>query len=72
MRRLAMRVAKGLETSDFQAAHEPELSRIWPDKGNRDEAIRQFAARYGWQVKFYKDGTSVVFEKQSSAPQDNL
>lgn len=64
MRKLAVRVAKGLEKSDYCAIHDPELSRIWPDKANREAAICQFAGRYGWRIRLYKDGTRVVFEKQ--------
>ncbi len=67
MRKLAMRIAKGLENSDYCAIHEPELSRIWPDKEKREAAIGQFAKRYGWQLRLYKDGTCVVFEKEPPA-----
>jgi hypothetical protein len=64
MRKLALRVAKGLENSDYCAIHDPELTRIWPDKPNREIAIYKFAGRYGWRVRFYKDGSCVVFEKE--------
>jgi len=64
MRKLAVRIAKGLEKSDYCAIHDPELSRLWPDKENREKAIGQFAGRYGWRSRFYKDGTCVVFEKE--------
>ena len=67
MRKLAMRIAKGLEKSDYCAIHDPELTRLWPDKENREAAISQFAKRYGWRLRFYKQGTSVVFEKEPSA-----
>ena len=44
--------------------YEKDLERIWPiNEKDRKEKIAQFAAKYGFHLKFYGKGMGAIFEK---------
>ena len=60
---LARKIAKELDMGNYCAVHRPDLNRVWPDEKNLEQAVGQFAQRYGWRVIVYKDGRCAIFEK---------
>jgi len=61
---LARRIARELEKAKQCGIYEPELSRAWPPTGTSREAeIAHFAKRFGWRLRYYKDGFCAIFDK---------
>ena len=68
MRILASRIANELEKAKHCGIYEPELSRVWPPNGaSREAEIAYFAKRYGWRLRYYKEGFCAIFDKESVA-----
>jgi hypothetical protein len=68
MKILASRIAKELEKAQHCGIYEPELSRAWPPSGTSREAeIAGFAQRFGWRLRFYKEGFCAIFDKEPYA-----
>ena len=64
MRILASRIAKELKKAKHCGIYEPELSGAWPPNGtSRETEIAHFAKRYGWRLRYYKDGFCAIFDK---------
>jgi hypothetical protein len=64
MKILASRIAQELKTAKHCGIYEPELSRVWPRNGaSRETEIAQFANRYGWRLRYYKEGFCAIFDK---------
>jgi hypothetical protein len=65
MKILGSRIAKELKEAKHCGIYEPELSRAWPPNGTSREAeIAGFAKRYGWRLRYYKEGFCAIFDKQ--------
>jgi len=61
---LASRIASELEKAKQCGIYEPELSRAWPPTGTAREAeIAHFAKRFGWRLRYYKEGFCAIFDK---------
>ena len=68
MRILASRIAKELTKAKHCGIYEPELSRVWPLNGTSREAeIAAFARRFGWRLRYYKEGFCAIFDKEPYA-----
>jgi len=66
MRILASRIAKELKKAKHCGIYEPELSRTWPPNGTSREAeIAAFAQRFGWRLRYYKEGLCAIFDKET-------
>ena len=47
------------------AVYEPELSRVWPNNGEKRKAvIAEFAGKHGWRLRYYKEGFCAIFDKK--------
>lgn len=66
MRTLASRIAKELEKAKHCAVYEPELTRVWPEREDREEQITSFAEQHGWRLRHFKDGFCAIFDKEPS------
>ena len=67
MRLLASQIAEELKRANHCAVYEPDLTRVWPDKGKEREAqVELFARENGWRLRFYKDGFCAIFDKAPS------
>jgi hypothetical protein len=65
MRILASRIAKELRKAKQCGVYEPELSRVWPPNGTSREAeIAVFAKRFGWRLRYYREGFCAIFDKE--------
>jgi hypothetical protein len=63
MKILASRIARELKKVKHCGIYEPELSRVWPPNGKSREAeIACFAKRYGWRLRYYKEGFCAIFD----------
>ena len=68
MKRLAARVARELKVASHCAVYRTELERVWPKNGERREkAVRRWASRHRWRVRFYKEGFCAIFDKEPSS-----
>jgi hypothetical protein len=68
MKILASRIAEELKEAKHCGIYEPELSRVWPQNGmSREAEIADFARRYGWRLRYYKEGFCAIFDKQPVA-----
>jgi len=46
------------------AVHESDLQRIWPlNDQDRERKIAEFAAEYGFRLRFYTKGMCAIFDK---------
>lgn len=63
MQILLSTIARELKTAEHCAIYQPELGRVWPDGKNREEAIKLFAQKHGWRLRFYKEGLVAIFDK---------
>jgi hypothetical protein len=53
-----------LEEAKQYGVYEPELSRVWPHNGeSRKVEIELFAKKYGFRLRYYKDGFCAIFDK---------
>lgn len=67
MKILASQISKELERANHCAVYEPEITRVWPDNGNKRETkIALFAEKHGWRLRYYKDGFCAIFDKAPS------
>ena len=65
MRKLLRQIKHELKTAKQCAVYEEELSRVWPEDGNRREAkVARFAEDYGFRLRFYRDGLCAIFDKK--------
>lgn len=72
MQKLAQQIAVELQTAKHCAVYERELCRIWPvDQKEREAAIRKFAEKHGWRLRFYKEGLVAIFD-ESPSPSERL
>lgn len=68
MKILASRIAEELEIAKHCGIYEPELSRAWPPNGtSRENEIAYFARRYGWRLRYYKEGFCAIFDEEPLA-----
>jgi len=67
MKMLASRIAKELENAKQCGVYEPDLSRVWPNRGEpREPEIATFAELHGWRLRYYKDGFCAIFDRDPS------
>ena len=66
MKILAAQIAKELKSAKHCAVYEPELTRVWPDRKNRQALIASFAKKHGWRLRHYSDGFCAIFDKEPS------
>jgi len=67
MKILASRISKELKKAKHCAVYEPELTRVWPDRGKMREAkVASFAKQHGLRLRFYKEGFCAIFDKAPS------
>jgi len=65
MKILASRIAEELKKAKHCGIYEPELSRVWPPNGiSREAEIACFAKRYGWRLRYYKEGFCAIFDRE--------
>ncbi len=65
---LASRIAKELKKAKHCGIYEPELSRVWPTNSTSREAeIAEFAKRFGWRLRYYKEGFCAIFDNEPVA-----
>lgn len=62
---LENRIRERLQHEPHVAFYEDELSSVWPrsDK-DREQKIKRFAAKHGWNVKIYDLGLCVIFDSK--------
>jgi hypothetical protein len=66
MKRLAAQIERQLQTGGWKhsAVYEDELQHIWPlTEKDREAKIAQFARKYGFRLRFYKQGLCAIFDK---------
>jgi len=65
MRKLLQQIKRELKTAKHCAVYEEELSRVWPDDGDRRETkLVQFAEEHGFRLRFYRDGLCAIFDRE--------
>ena len=65
MRILASRIAEELKKAKHCGIYEPDLSRAFPPNGvSRESEIAYFAKRYGWRLRYYKEGFCAIFDEE--------
>ena len=62
MKVLASRIARELKKAKHCGIYEPDLSRAWPNGTPREAEIADFATRYGWRLRYYKEGFCAIFD----------
>ena len=63
MKVLARQIKKEITDRGVCAVYESDLDRVWPNKKNREAAIRKFAHSHAWTLAHYKEGFVAVFAK---------
>jgi hypothetical protein len=64
---LAGRIAAEFMQAKHCGVYEPDLSQLWPPNGTSREAeVAEFARRYGWRLRYYKEGFCAIFDQDSS------
>jgi len=64
----ASRIAKESKKAKHCGIYEPDLSRVWPPNGVSGESeIADFAKRYGWRLRYYKEGFCTIFDNEPFA-----
>ncbi len=66
MKILATLIAKELKSAKHCDVYERELTRVWPDRKNREAQITLFAKKHGWRLRHYSDGFCAIFDKDPS------
>ena len=65
MRKLLQQIKRELKTAKHCAVYEEELSRVWPDDGNRrEQKLARFAEEHGFRLRFYRDGLCAIFVRE--------
>jgi hypothetical protein len=65
MRKLLRQIKRELKTAKHYAVYEEELSRVWPEDGNRREPkVARFAEEHGFRLRFYRDGLCAIFDRE--------
>lgn len=65
MQKLLREIKRELKTAKHCAVYEEELTRVWPDDGNRREPkVRRFAEEHGFRLRFYRDGLCAIFDRE--------
>ena len=65
MKVLASRIGTELKKAKHCGIYEPELSRVFARNGkSREGEIADFAKRYGWRLRYYKEGFCAIFDKE--------
>ena len=65
MRRLLQQIKRELKTEKHCAVYEEELSRVWPDDGDRrEQKLARFAEEHGFRLRFYSDGLCAIFDRE--------
>ena len=70
MQTLATTIARELKKNNHFAIYQPELDRVWPQREGRERAIKEFAQRHGWRLRFYKEGLVAIFDRVPPIEQD--
>ena len=65
MRILLRQIKRELKTAKHCAVYEEELSRVWPDRTERETKVARFAEDNGFRLRFYRDGLCAIFDKES-------
>ena len=66
MKTLASQIERELQDDEWKhcAVYEHELMRLWPlDEPEREAKISQFAEKYGFRLRFYRQGLCAIFDK---------
>jgi hypothetical protein len=66
-RALAHLIDRELQRGEWKhcAVYEDQLKRLWPsDDENREAKIEQFAKKYGFRLRFYRNRLCVIFDKE--------
>ena len=67
MRKLLQQIQRELKTAKHCAVYEEELSRVWPNDGDRREPkLARFAEAHGFRLRFYRDGLCAIFDRDSA------
>jgi hypothetical protein len=65
MRKLLQQIKREPKTEKHCAVYEEELSRVWPDDGNRrEQKLARFAEEHGFRLRFYRDGLCAIFDRE--------
>jgi len=64
MRILLRRIKRELKTAKHCAIYEEELSRVWPDRNEREPKVARFAEDNGFRLRLYRDGLCAIFDKE--------
>jgi hypothetical protein len=66
MRTLARYIERELESGEWPdyTIYEEGLQRLWAgNEKDREKKIRRFAKKYGFRLRFYKEGLCAVFDR---------
>lgn len=64
MRILLRQIRRELKTAQHCAIYEEELSRVWPDRDQREPKVARFAKDNGFRLRFYRDGLCAIFDRE--------
>ena len=64
MRILLRQIKRELKTAKHCAVYEEELSRVWPDRNQREPKVARFAEDHGFRLRFYCDGLCAIFDRE--------
>ena len=65
MRKLVQQIKRELKTAKHCAVYEEDLSRVWPDGGDRrEQKLARFAEEHGFRLRFYRDGLCAIFDRE--------
>jgi len=66
MRKLVQQIKRELKTAKHCAVYEEDLSRVWPDGGDRrEQKLARFAEEHGFRLRFYRDGLCAIFDRDT-------
>ena len=64
MRKLLRQIERELKKAKHCAIYEEELSRVWPDRTEREPKVARFAKDNGFRLRFYRDGLCAIFDRE--------
>jgi hypothetical protein len=64
MRKLLRQIERRLKGAKHCAVYEEDLSRVWPDRNQREPKVARFAEDNDFRLRFYRDRLCAIFDRE--------